>query len=98
MADFVSMPFVRFIAQLVKEARRNRITVGVCGEMASDPAGFIALLGIGVEEFGMRPAVIEKMRELIPNLNKVNISNFMKNILSQNKSVNLRQLIEQTFL
>ena len=66
--------------------------------MASDPAGFISLLGIGVQEFGMRPAVIEKMREIIPNLNKKNITGFIKNILNRKELVNIRQLIELTYL
>ena len=97
-ADFASMQFVRFVAQCVSEAKKRGITVGVCGEMASDPVGFIALLGIGVDEFGMRPAVIEKMRQLIPTLNKSNITGFMSNILKQDKQVNLRQLVDLTFL
>jgi phosphotransferase system enzyme I (PtsI) len=97
-ADFLSMPFMRFMNQFVSEAVKLNIKVGACGEMASDPAGFIALLGIGVEEFGMRPAVIDKMRELIPNLNKKNITGFIKNILKRKELVNIRQLIELTYL
>ncbi|MBR4571731.1 MAG: phosphoenolpyruvate--protein phosphotransferase [Candidatus Riflebacteria bacterium] len=97
-ADFLSMPFMRFLNQFVSEAVKLDIKVGACGEMASDPAGFIALLGIGVEEFGMRPAVIDKMRELIPNLNKKNITGFIKNILKRKELVNIRQLIELTYL
>ena len=97
-ADYLSFQFMKFMNQCVSEAIKYGIKVGVCGEMASDPAGFIALLGIGVEEFGMRPAVIEKMRELIPNLNKKNITGFIKNILKRNETVNIRQLIELTYL
>lgn len=97
-ADFLSMQFVRFINQCVSEAKKRGITVGVCGEMASDPAGFIALLGMGVEEFGMRPAVIEKMRKIIPDLHKGNITGFITNILKKDSQVNLRQLIELTYL
>ena len=97
-ADYLSMQFMKFINQCVSEAHKFNIKVGACGEMASDPAGFIALLGIGVEEFGMRPAVIDKMRELIPNLNKKNITGFIKNILKRNETVNIRQLIELTYL
>ncbi len=96
--DFLSMPFLKFINQCVEEANRLGIKIGVCGEMASDPAGFIALLGIGVDNFGMRPAVIEKMRELIPNLNKTNITGFIKNILKRKGQINIRQLIELTYL
>ena len=92
------MPFMKFMNQCVSEALKLNIKVGVCGEMASDPAGFIALLGIGVQEFGMRPAVIEKMREIIPNLNKKNITGFIKNILNRKELVNIRQLIELTYL
>ena len=97
-ADFLSMQFVRFINQCIGEAQRRGITVGVCGEMASDPAGFIALLGMGVQEFGMRPAVIEKMRKIIPTLNKGIITGFIQNILKKDTQVNLRQLIELTYL
>ena len=97
-ADYLSMPFMKFMNQCVSEALKLNIKVGVCGEMASDPAGFIALLGIGVQEFGMRPAVIEKMREIIPNLNKKNITGFIKNILNRKELVNIRQLIELTYL
>ncbi|MBP5469963.1 MAG: phosphoenolpyruvate--protein phosphotransferase [Candidatus Riflebacteria bacterium] len=96
--DFLSMPFLKFLDQTITEANRLGIEVCVCGEMASDPAGFIALLGLGVQNFGMRPAVIEKMRELIPNLNRKNIKGFIKNILKRNEQVNVRQLIELTYL
>ena len=92
------MPFLKFIKHCVDEANRVGIKIGVCGEMASDPAGFIALLGIGVDNFGMRPAVIEKMRELIPNLNKSNITGFIRNILKRKEQINIRQLIELTYL
>jgi phosphotransferase system enzyme I (PtsI) len=97
-ADFLSMPFMKFMNHCVSEAHKYDITVGVCGEMASDPAGFIALLGIGVQEFGMKPAVIEKMRELIPTLNKANIKGFVKNLLKREELINIRQLIELTYL
>ena len=96
--DFLSMPFLKFMSHCVNEANKLGIKIGVCGEMASDPAGFIALLGIGVDNFGMRPAVIEKMRELIPNLNKSNITGFIKNILKRKEQINIRQLIELTYL
>lgn len=97
-ADFLSMPFLKFLNQCVNKANRLGLKVGVCGEMASDPAGFIALLGIGVEEFGMRPAVIENMREFIPNLNKANIKGFIKNLLNRDEQIDVRQLIELTYL
>ena len=97
-ADFLSMPFLKFLDQCVNEANKLGIEIGVCGEMASDQAGFITLLGLGIQSFGMRPAVIEKMRELIPSLNKKNIKGFIKNILKRNEQINVRQLIELTYL
>lgn len=97
-ADFLSMPFVKFINQAISESQKLGITVGVCGEMASDPAGFIALLGMGVQDFGMRPAVIEKIREIIPTLNKTAVTRFVQNIIKKESSLNLRQLIELTYL
>ena len=70
LTDMLSLPFLRLIAHCVNEAHRHGIKVGICGEMAADPAGFIALLGLGVEEFSMRPAAINTIRALIPQISR----------------------------
>lgn len=70
LADYLCPSFLRFLNSCVKEAQRLGIKIGICGEMASDPAGFVALLGIGVEDFSMRPAAVEKIKALLPKIRR----------------------------
>lgn len=81
LADMLSLPFLRLIGQCVSEAQRHGIRVGVCGEMASDPLGFIALLGLGVDEFSMRPAALHNIMALIPQLSRVLARGIMQSML-----------------
>ncbi|PKL44858.1 MAG: phosphoenolpyruvate--protein phosphotransferase [Candidatus Riflebacteria bacterium HGW-Riflebacteria-1] len=70
IADMMSLPFLRLMSLCVNEAQRHSIKVGICGEMASDPYGFVALLGLGVDEFSMRPAALKNIMALIPQISR----------------------------
>ncbi|NCB37400.1 MAG: phosphoenolpyruvate--protein phosphotransferase [Erysipelotrichia bacterium] len=99
LTDHLSRPFLRLIDLCVKDAHRLGIKVGVCGEMASDPAGFAALLGIGVEEFSMRPAAIEAIKTLVPRLKKCEMAQLMQRLLQQDaEQQEIRQIISQACL
>ena len=49
-------------------ARKHKIWVSVCGEMASDPRYTPLLLGLGIHELSMTPASIGPVRRLIRSL------------------------------
>ena len=53
---------LRFVRRA--SARKGR-RLAVCGEMASDPALLVLLLGLGLTEFSMAPAAIPRARHLI---------------------------------
>jgi phosphoenolpyruvate-protein phosphotransferase len=46
----------------VRAATRHRRWVGVCGELAGDPAAAILLVGLGVTELSMAPALIGEVK------------------------------------
>jgi phosphoenolpyruvate-protein phosphotransferase len=46
---------LRAVRDIVAAGRRAGIGVAVCGEMAGDPAGALALTGLGVDELSMDP-------------------------------------------
>lgn len=73
LADPMCPAFLRFLDTCVRAARRLGIKVGVCGEMASDQAGFLALLGMGVEEFSVRPSAVESIKALVPTINRAEL-------------------------
>ncbi len=49
---------LRMILMVCRAARRQRIPVSLCGEMASDPALLTLLVGLGLTEFSMTPGAI----------------------------------------
>lgn len=56
---------LRQIERVVQAARPADIWVGVCGEMAGDPEAIPLLLGLGVDELSMAPALIPQAKLVV---------------------------------
>ncbi len=65
LSDHCHPAIVRQIQSTTEAAHRAGIWVGVCGEMAGDPDAIPILLGIGVDELSMSPALIPQAKSLI---------------------------------
>jgi phosphotransferase system enzyme I (PtsI) len=59
---------VRLIKATVDAATRNNIWVGVCGEMAGDPAMVPLLLGLGVGELSAAPPLVPQIKFMVRRL------------------------------
>jgi phosphotransferase system enzyme I (PtsI) len=60
---------LRVLRQVARGARRRRLPVSVCGEMAADPALLPLLTGLGLREFSMAPAAIPLAKQVVRGLN-----------------------------
>jgi phosphotransferase system enzyme I (PtsI) len=56
---------LKLIKTVMLAARKHKIWVSVCGEMASDPRYTPILVGLGIHELSMTPASIGPVRRLI---------------------------------
>lgn len=56
---------LRAIRWVVDAAGRARIPVNVCGEMASNPAQVVVLLGLGLRDLSMTPSAIPLVKRVI---------------------------------
>jgi phosphotransferase system enzyme I (PtsI) len=56
---------LRLVIMVVRAARRRRIPVSLCGEMASDPALLTLLVGLGLTEFSMTPGAIPVAKQVL---------------------------------
>lgn len=56
---------LRTLKQIVTEARRQKISVSVCGEMAGDPVFAPLLFGLGVDCLSMSPAWLPSVKYLV---------------------------------
>jgi phosphotransferase system enzyme I (PtsI) len=62
---------LRMILMVCRAARRRRLPVSLCGEMASDPVILTLLVGLGLTEFSMTPGAIPVAKQV---LNEVRVS------------------------
>ncbi|MGA2546330.1 MAG: phosphoenolpyruvate--protein phosphotransferase [Rectinemataceae bacterium] len=56
---------LRLIQKTIENGRAAGIAVGMCGEMAADPALAVVLLGLGLDEFSMSGASIPAVKRAI---------------------------------
>ena len=56
---------LRLIKNVIDSGHKENIWVGMCGEMASEPAFALLLLGLGLDEFSVSPAAVPAIKRLI---------------------------------
>lgn len=56
---------LRLIKSIIDAGHRSNIWVGMCGEMASEPAFAILLLGLGLDEFSVSPVSAPEVKQVI---------------------------------
>jgi phosphotransferase system enzyme I (PtsI) len=59
---------VRLIKTTVDAARRHKLRVSVCGEMAGDPVLTGLLLGLGVDELSAAPPLVPQVKFMVRHL------------------------------
>jgi phosphocarrier protein FPr/phosphocarrier protein len=63
--DALHPAVLRLIAMTVEGARKSARPVSLCGNLASDPAGALLLVGLGVRELSAVPAALPAVRQAI---------------------------------
>ena len=56
---------LRLIKNIIDSGHKENIWVGMCGEMASEPAFALLLLGLGLDEFSVSPAAVPAIKRVI---------------------------------
>ncbi len=56
---------LRMIRGVVEAGHRAGIEVGICGEMAAEPAYILILLGLGLNELSMTPFYIPRVKKIL---------------------------------
>ena len=73
---------LRFINETVRAAKEAGIWVGLCGEMSSDLACALVLLGMGLDELSTSPYVVPEIKEMVRSVNFVDAEMVARKALS----------------
>ncbi len=71
---------VRMYRRVVKESARHGLDLSVCGELAGDPLGVAALLGLGYRKFSVSVRSLPEIRELIRNVSAKELGKVMRKL------------------
>ncbi len=72
---------LRVILMVGRAARRARIPVSLCGEMAADPALLTLLVGLGLTEFSMTPGAIPVAKHVLADVRASDLKALARRVL-----------------
>lgn len=84
---------LRALAQIIDGAHRHDKPVGVCGEMAGDPAAAVVLMGLGVDSLSMSVGSLPRVKWMIRTLPQARARELAAHVLQMEKEVAIRTLL-----
>lgn len=86
---------LRLIKNVIEQADKHNIKVGMCGEMASDPQAVRLLLGFGLKEFSMSPGSIAEVKAIILNTTMQSAKDIGEKVLLMDSSENIKNFLAE---
>ncbi|MGV3757805.1 MAG: phosphoenolpyruvate--protein phosphotransferase [Verrucomicrobiota bacterium] len=83
---------LRLIQMTVEAAHRKGLWVGVCGEMAGDPAMVPLLLGLGVDELSCAPPLVPRIKKLVRQIKQSEAEALVKQALECDSGTEIHAL------
>jgi fructose-specific PTS system IIA-like component len=62
ICDPLQPAFLRLLHKIVTDARAKRKWIGLCGEMAAEPAHVVLLAGLGLDELSAAPSALRSLK------------------------------------
>jgi phosphoenolpyruvate-protein kinase (PTS system EI component) len=83
---------LRLVRETVRAASERGRLVGVCGELAGDPAAAVLLAGLGVTELSMAPALVPEVKEALRGVDLAHAQGAAREALSADGAAAARAL------
>jgi len=83
---------IEYLAQVAKE---HQIDICLCGEMATDPACLLALVGMGIQQFSLSAPYIPKLKEFLSRIVASEAETLTRRILQEADGKTIRRLLDE---
>lgn len=87
---------LRMIAMTAEAAAERKIEIGMCGEMAGDRLAIPFLIGAGLKELSMTPAIIPSVKKLVRSLDLQKTREITQKVLSMSATSEIRQFLSDS--
>jgi phosphotransferase system enzyme I (PtsP) len=84
--DWLSPAILRFLRRIVREAARQDVPIGVCGEMGGRPLEAMALIGIGLERLSITPVAVGPIKAMVRSLDRSKLLPVLDELLDSGAS------------
>jgi len=96
--DSLHPAVLRAVAQVVEGGHRRGREVGVCGEMAGDPAAAVLLVGMGVDHLSMSVAGLPRVKAAIRAVPWRRARELLQEALALEDGAGVRALVERALV
>ena len=86
---------LRLIRNIVAAAKKEKIPVGLCGEMGGDPLYSLILVGLGINELSMNPGSILNIKKLIRSITLEEAKKVADHVLSLDTSKEIENYLNE---
>lgn len=81
---------LRAMVQVVEGAARQNTPVSVCGELAGDPVGVMALMGMGIESLSMSAGSLLRAKKVIRSFNREELVGYFNEAITMLDAQDIR--------
>lgn len=81
---------LRAMDQVIRGAARQNTPVSVCGELAGDPLGVMALMGLGIESLSMSSGSLPGAKKVIRSFSMVELRDYMQEAMQMTDAQDIR--------
>ena len=89
---------LKLILMVIQAARKKKIPVTICGEMAGNPLSALLLIGLGIEELSMRANAILEMKKFIRSLSFSSMKADAEKAVTMGSSEEINKFLEKKYL
>lgn len=89
---------LRLIRDIIEAGHRQGIWVGICGEMAAEPALVLILLGMGLDEFSMSAVALPEIKKIIRTVSLKEAGKLVKQVLTLSTAEEIEECARKKLL
>jgi phosphotransferase system enzyme I (PtsI) len=89
---------LRLIKGIIEAGHRQGIWVGICGEMAAEPALVLILLGMGLDEFSMSAVALPEIKKIIRTVTLKEARKLVKQVLALSTTEEVKECARKKLL